>query len=137
LNRQTNITEALRYFRNAIKKRSTAFIISDFIDERFEDALKISNRKHDLMALRINDIRESSLPNIGLVKVKDAESGKIKWIDTSNREVRETYNRWWAEKEARMKEIFNKSGVDYINIETDEDYIKPLTRLFRKREARY
>ena len=135
--RETNITEGLRYFRNAIKKRCTAFIISDFIDNNFEDALKISNRKHDVVALRIIDKRESEIPDIGLVKMKDAETGAIKWIDTSNSSVRNTYNKWWKEKEQKVKETFNRSGVDFATINTNEDYIKPLTNLFRKREARY
>ena len=136
-NKETSITEGLRYFRNAIKKRCTAFLISDFIDNKFEDAMKISNRKHDVIAVRILDKRESEIPSIGLMKVKDAETGEIKWIDTSNAEIRKNYSKWWKEKEQKLKEIFNKSGVDFVNIKTEEDYIKPLSSLFRKREARY
>jgi uncharacterized protein (DUF58 family) len=135
--RHTNLTEGLRYFRNAIKKRSTAFLISDFIDDKFEDALKISNRKHDVMAVRIRDNRESELPNIGLMKVKDAETGALRWVDSSNSKVRNTYNKWWKDKDDKLKEIFNKAGVDFVTINTDQDYIRPLTTLFRKREARY
>lgn len=135
--KKTNLTEALRYFRNAIKKRCTAFIISDFIDNKFEEALKISNRKHDVIALRIIDRRESQLPDIGLVKVIDSESGSIRWIDTNDKNIREKHNAWWKEKDKKLKDIFTKSGVDYAEIPTDIDYIKPLTNLFKKRESRY
>ena len=137
MSRKTNLTEGLRYFRNVIKKRCTAFLISDFIDEKFDDALKISNRKHDVMAVRIRDIRESELPNVGLMKLKDAETGKVNWVDSSSTNVREAYSKWWKEKDARLKETFNKSGVDFVTINTEQDYIRALTTLFRKREARY
>ena len=137
VSRKTNLTEGLRYFRNVIKKRCTAFLISDFIDEKFDDALKISNRKHDVMAVRIRDIRESELPNVGLMKLKDAETGKVNWVDSSSTNVREAYSKWWKEKDARLKETFNKSGVDFVTINTEQDYIRALTTLFRKREARY
>jgi uncharacterized protein (DUF58 family) len=136
-NRQTNITEGLRYFRNAIKKRCTAFIISDFIDDKFEDAIRISNKKHDVIAVNISDAGEKEIPNIGLVKVKDAETGKIRWIDTSSPQIRQEYNKWWKLKDARLKEIFNKAGVDFVNLRTDVDYITPLSNLFRKRESRH
>ncbi len=132
-NRTTNIGEALRYFTNAIKKRCTAFIISDFIDENFERPLKIANQKHDLVALRIYDQRETEMPSIGLVKMKDAESGNYSWIDTSNREVRDSFKRWWIENEENTKSIFSKCGIDNTSIRTDEDYVKSLMYLFKKR----
>ncbi|MDD5570951.1 MAG: DUF58 domain-containing protein [Bacteroidales bacterium] len=135
-NKETNITEALRYFTNAIKKRCIAFLISDFIDKDFKNALKIAGKKHDLVALKIFDRREKEIPSLGLVKLKDAETGNIISVDTSSREVRESYNKWWLINESYIQEMFSKSGVDFVNIRTDEDYIKPLMRLFKKRGAR-
>ena len=132
-NKETNIAEALRFFTNAIKKRSIAFIISDFIDSGFDYALKIANKKHDVIALKVYDQRETELPSIGLVKLKDAESGKFIWADTANRTVRENYARWWIQNNLRVNEIFSKSGVDYVSIRTDEDYVRPLMNLFKNR----
>ncbi|MFA6924083.1 MAG: DUF58 domain-containing protein [Bacteroidales bacterium] len=132
-NKETSITEALRYFTNAIKKRCIAFLISDFIDKDFDNALKIAGKKHDLVALKIYDKREKEIPSLGLVKLKDAETENIISVDTSSRNVRESYNKWWLINESKLYEIFSKSGVDFVNIRTDEDYIKPLMRLFKKR----
>jgi uncharacterized protein (DUF58 family) len=132
----TNIQQALRYFTNVIKKRSIAFLISDFIDEGFQDALKIANRKHDIVALRIYDKREMELPNVGLVKIKDAETGERKWIDTSSAEVRRQYMVAAKTAELKLKELFTKSGVDTANIATGESYIRPLINLFKKRESK-
>ncbi len=132
-NNMTNIGEALRFFTNAIKKRSTAFIISDFIDKNFEEALKIANKKHDVIALRIFDKRETVLPKIGLIKVRDAETGNTQWIDTSNSKVRKNYNQWWINKNTELENIFRKNGIDNIDIETGHDYVKPLIKLFKLR----
>lgn len=132
-NRETNISEALRYLTNAIKKRCTAFVISDFIDTGFEDAMKIANNKHDMVALKIYDQRETVMPSIGLVKMKDAETGKFMWVDTSSRNVRETYAFWWRENDKKCFDILNKAGVDKAIIRTDEDYVKPLMNLFKRR----
>jgi len=129
----TNISEALRYFTNAIKKRSTAFLISDFIDSGFEDAVKIANKKHDLIAIKIYDKREKELPPVGLIRLKDAETGTLKWIDTSNKITRKRYSEWWLNSEKTLDEIFKKSKVDYVSLSTDEDYIKPLINLFKRR----
>ncbi|NVO03856.1 MAG: DUF58 domain-containing protein [Bacteroidetes bacterium] len=129
----TNITEALRYFTNVIKKRCTAFIISDFIDENFDNAMKIANNKHDLVAVRIHDERESFLPNLGLMKVKDAETGKSVWLDTSTERVRNAYANFWKKNESYVKTLCNKSGVDLVEISTDMDYVRPLINLFKKR----
>lgn len=131
--RETNIAEALRFLTNAIKKRCTAFVLSDFIDSGFEDAIKIANNKHDVVALRIYDQREMSMPDIGLVKMKDAETGKLEWIDTGSRQTREAYSAWWKENEKKLNDIFNKAGVDKAVIKTDEDYVKPLMNLFKQR----
>ncbi len=136
-NKETNITEALRYFTNVIKKRSTAFLISDFIAKDFEDALKISNHKHDVIAVKIYDRRETELPDVGLLKVKDAETGQVLWVDSSDSSVRKRYNKWWVDREKEVNMLFLKAGVDVIHLNTKEDYIKPLTNLFKMREARY
>lgn len=135
-NQGTQISESLRYLTNAIKKRCTAFVLSDFIDTRFDEALQIANNKHDVTAIRIYDPREAEMANIGLTKFRDAETGKTVWVDTSRKSVRETYNKWYEENEQKLKRIFLKSGTDVANIRTDEDYVKQLIKLFQRREAR-
>ena len=131
----TNITEALRYMTNVIKKRCTCFIISDFIqrENNFEKALTIANNKHDVVALRIFDEREASLPPIGMIKLKDAETGKYIWVDSNSRHVRDSYESWWRETSRKLDWTFKKSGVDYTNINTKEDYVRSLMTLFKKR----
>lgn len=129
----TNVAEGLRYLTNAIKKRSIAFLMSDFISPDFADAIKIANRKHDLVALRVYDWREAELPPIGLVQVKDAETGDQVWIDSSDWRVRNTYAKWWQERQSALNDLFSKSGVDNVMIRTDEDYVKPLIKLFKQR----
>ena len=131
--KKTNIEQALKYLSAVIKKRSIAFVISDFMDDNFTDALKIANRKHDLVALRIYDKREQELPNVGLVKFMDAETETIKWIDTANKSVRTHFTASAKKREAELKEMFNKSGVDTANINTAESYVQPLTNLFKRR----
>ncbi len=132
-NRNTDISEALRYLTNAIKKRCTAFVISDFIDEGFEDALKIANQKHDVVALKVYDKRETEIPSIGLVKLKDAETNQYNWVDTSSRAVRDAYKKWWIENDLSTKSTFRKCGVDNVSVNTDDDYVKALISLFKKR----
>jgi uncharacterized protein (DUF58 family) len=131
--KKTNIQLALKYLTNVIKKRSIAFVISDFMDDNFTDALKIANKKHDLIALRIYDKREQELPNVGLIKLLDAETGVQKWIDTSDKSVRDTFFINGKKRESYLKDVFNKSGVDTANINTSESYIPPLTSLFKRR----
>ena len=135
-NRETNISEALRYLTNVIKKRCSAFLISDFMDNGFEDALKIANRKHDLIAVQIYDEREHKLPNVGLVKMKNAETGKQMWVDTSSERVRHEFKVHGLRREKRLSETFLRSGVDAAKVRTDQDYVKPLINLFKKRESR-
>jgi uncharacterized protein (DUF58 family) len=136
---KTDISEALRYFTNAIKKKCTAFIISDFFDQtndqrfRFEDALKIANRKHDVVALQIADKRESILPAVGLIKLKDAESNQEIWVDSSDREIRLKYSTWWKQRQDGLKNLLSKCGVDHAFLNTGEDYVRPLMNLFEKR----
>jgi uncharacterized protein (DUF58 family) len=134
---QTNMAEALRFLTNALKKRCTAFLISDFMDEGFDNALKIAGNKHDIGAIRIYDQREVTLPNIGLVKIYDKESNAFSWVDTSSKRLRDDYARKWREHDQYLTSLFKRSGVDYVNIKTDEDFVKPLMKLFKMREARY
>ncbi len=129
----TNISEALRYFTNTVKKRSTAFIISDFFDTDFQKALRIANHKHDLIALHIYDEKEYKLPNVGLLKIHDAETKKELWIDTSSRKFRTKFEQDRNLHFLKTKEIFDKTGVDSQKIKTGEDYIKPLMQLFKRR----
>jgi uncharacterized protein (DUF58 family) len=136
----TNISEALRYLTNALKKRCTAFLISDFMDfegdtptPQFTNALTIASNKHDMVGVRVYDRREATMPSVGLLKLKDAESGQYKWVDTSSREVRNAYARWWAESELALKQTLSRCKVDSVAISTDEDYVKPLIKLFKQR----
>ncbi len=130
----TNIELALKYLTNIIKKKSICFLISDFYDKHsFSDAMKIANRKHDLVALRINDKHESLLPEVGLVKLMDNETGKTIWVDTSSKHFQAQQKINHLKFEAELKDTFNKSGVDFTTIYTHEGYIKPLMNLFKKR----
>ncbi|AHW60324.1 Protein of unknown function DUF58 [Draconibacterium orientale] len=131
----TDITEAVRYMTNAIKKRCTAFIISDFMDDNkdLEMALSIANNKHDMVALNIYDKRETELPSIGMIKLKDAEKGNYVWVDSSSSKTRKLYADWWIKHMGRLDVMFKKSGVDYVSINTNEDYVKSLMTLFKRR----
>jgi uncharacterized protein (DUF58 family) len=129
----TNLNEPLRYLTNAIKKRCTAFIISDFMVPGFEEALRIASNKHDMVALKIFDPVERAIPDIGMLKIIDAESGNEKWIDTSSVITRLEYEKWWSDHVGYLKNVFKKCGVDSSMISTDEDYVKPLMKLFKTR----
>lgn len=130
---RTDVSKVLQYFTNAIKRRCTAFLISDFIDGEFERAMMIANRKHDVVALQIYDPRETDMPDIGLVKLKDAETGERLWVDTSDRRLRMAYHNWWGENQISLQQVLAKCNVDYVSISTDEDYVKSLMRLFKLR----
>jgi len=130
---KTNLDEPLRFLTNAIKKRCTAFILSDFIAPGFEEALRIASSKHDIVAVKVFDPAETAIPDIGLVKVTDSETGEGRWIDTSSRNTRKAYNEWWNNHIAEIGNIFKKCGVDTAFISTGEDYVKPLIRLFESR----
>jgi uncharacterized protein (DUF58 family) len=137
---KTNIAEALRYLTNAVKKRCTAFVLSDFndFDEspskiRFEEALKIAGNKHDLGAIMIYDPREVELPNVGLLEAVDAETGEVVWVDTSSAAVRSGYGKWWNEAQNTLSTAFAKAHVDWVSVATNEDYVKPLVKLFKHR----
>lgn len=133
----TDISQAVKYLVNVIKKRSIVFIVSDFISKNFEDSLSIVSKKHDTIAINIYDKRETELPNIGLIRIADSENGASQWIDSSKNTVREQYKSWWAERENLLKSTFMKNKIDVIKIRTDESYIAPLTNFFKLRGKRY
>ncbi|MBI1807839.1 MAG: DUF58 domain-containing protein [Ignavibacteria bacterium] len=135
--KKTNIAEGLRYLTSAIKKRSTAFLISDFIDDGYDDALKIAARKHDVIGVRLFDLRESQLVPLGLLRVVDAESGEAMWVDTADPLLRDRYRQWWNDRSDRRTRLFRRSGVDAIDIRIDQSYINPLVSFFRAREKRW
>ena len=135
----TDIGGALRYLTNAIKKKCTAFVLSDMLDveedgsPRYEEALKVAVNRHDLSVIRVSDPREKSLPDVGLVHVKDAESGEGRWINTSSRSVRAAYERWFRTATEAAGKVFNRYQVDSVDVSTAEDYVKSLLALFQKR----
>ncbi|EKN11934.1 hypothetical protein HMPREF1076_03646 [Parabacteroides goldsteinii CL02T12C30] len=131
---KTDIAQVLKFLTNAIKKRCTTFLISDFIDKGgFKDALTIANRKHDVVAIQVYDRRETELPSVGLMKIKDAETGAERWIDSSSAHVREAYKEWWNRRQTIMSDSFKKCRVDSVSIRTEDDYVKALIALFDKR----
>jgi len=134
--KQTDIAQAMQYLTNVMKRRVTAFVISDFMDNNpeLEKAIRIANSKHDVVGLQIYDERETELPSIGMVKFKDAESGEYLWVDSSSRKVREAYQKWWNDYRTKLDIMMKRSGVDYVGINTRDDYVKSLVSLFKKRE---
>ena len=132
--KETNIGEALEYFNNVIKKRAVCFVISDFLDDNFGTPLRVANKKHDVISIRINDKREQELPNVGLIQIQDSETGQSTWIDTSNKNIRNEFKSNYLKHEEKIKNLFKLAGVDEINIRTDEDYVKPLISFFKRRE---
>ena len=132
--KQTNIEQALQYVTNSIKKRCTCFVISDFIDDHdFAHALAIANRKHDVVALRVYDPRENVLPPVGLMYLRDAETNELMWVDTSDKVLREEYEKYAFIQEKELEATFKRSGVDVANIRSDEDYVRALMTMFKKR----
>lgn len=130
----TDIGQALEYFTNAIKRRSTAFLISDFMtDGDYLKSMQLAARRHDLHALQIYDVRDAELPDVGLLKVRDAETGERVWIDTSDDVTRKTYRDHWQEQQLHLNQTLLMSNVDSVSIRTDEDYVKSLLRLFKHR----
>tara|TARA_B110000240_G_scaffold15926_1_gene16333 strand:- start:1061 stop:1933 length:873 start_codon:yes stop_codon:yes gene_type:complete len=133
---KTDIPDALRHYTNVIKKRSIGFLLSDFKTnnkQELEKSLKITNKRHDLVAVKVKDKNEEELPNIGFVKFEDLESKMTKWVNTSSRKVRKDYKIKALKEESEIKEILKKSGVDFTTVETDKSYIKPLMDLFKHR----
>jgi len=135
----TDISEALRYLTNAIKKKCTAFLLSDMIDvnhdgsPRYEEALKVAVNRHDLSVINVYDPRERSIPDVGLVHIKDSESGRSAWVDTSDRKMRLAYEEWFRNVDQTSSRLFMKYNVDKVSIALDEDYVKGLMTLFKNR----
>ena len=133
----TNLKGALEYMNNAIKKKSIAFLISDFMDEGYEKILRIVGKKHDLIGIVLDDVREKELPNVGLIKLGDAETGEERWIDTSSKRVRSQLLINRKENEKKRKTLFITSRLDSIEVTTGSNYIQPLVQFFRRREKRW
>ena len=133
----TNIDVALQFMTNAIKKRCSAFLISDFIDNHdYFKSMTIANKKHDLASIQVYDKRDAEMPNVGLVRVKDLETGRDLWIDTSSSSARKAYAKAWYDRQQKLTSITTRSGVDLASVTTDEDYVKALLGLFRRRGAK-
>lgn len=132
--RRTNIRLGLEYLTNVMKRRCTAFVLSDFIyQEDFKNAMTIANRKHDVVAIQVYDKRVEELPAVGLMKIKDAETGQEQWIDTSSARLRRMHHEWWKRRQSELHDIFSKSNVDNVSMRTDQDYVRALMNLFAKR----
>lgn len=131
--KKTSVNTALKHFTRVVKKRCTAFLISDFIDQNFEDTLQIAARKHDLICLQLKDPIERHLPVAGMIKVKDAETGLLTWIDTDSKHVRNTFYAATGAQEEKLNQLLMRSGIDHATIDISMPYIKPLRNLFKKR----
>ena len=136
-NTGTDINLVLEYMTNMVKKRCTAFLISDFIDDHdYTKSMSIANRKHDLVAVQVYDKRDTQLPDVGLLRMRDSETGRMLWVDTSSSKTRKMYDRMWYDRQQKLTETTLRSGVDIASIATDEDFVKSLLGLFRKRGMR-
>ena len=132
--RRTDVKQAIEFLSSVQKRRTTAFILSDFyVRNDFQQSLQICNRKHDVVAIQVYDIRAKELPDVGLMKVVDAETGFEQYVDTGSRKLRQTYQRYWMGRQAELSETFNKSNVDHVSIATNEDFVKSLLLLFKQR----
>ena len=132
--RKTDVGEAMEYLTRVMKRRCTAFVLSDFYsNSSFLNALQIANRKHDVVAIQVYDKRAKELPDVGLMRVKDAESGQEMYIDTSSKKLRQAHTRYWLEREENLRQTFAKSNVDWASVATDEDYVKAMMGLFSQR----
>ena len=126
--------QAVEYLTKVIKRRCTAFLLSDFMDRRdFRIPLTVANRKHDVVAIQVYDRRIAELPDVGLIKVRDAETGYERFLDTSSRKVRQAQAAWWKESQDRLRDTFTRSNVDAVSIRTDQDYVASLMSLFAQR----
>ena len=136
VSRKTDIGEAVAFFTRVMKRRCTAFLLSDFYDRKdFQKQLQIANNKHDLMAIQVYDKLSKSLPDVGLLKVCDAETGHEQYIDTSSKQLRAAHARYWTEREEKLKQTFSRSNVDWVSVATDEDFVKALMILFASRNG--
>jgi uncharacterized protein (DUF58 family) len=133
----TSLRTALEYFHHVNKKRSIAFVISDFLDEGYDKILRIISRKHDVIAVEVSDPREEELPAAGLMKLRDVETGGERWVDTSHPGVRQAFRQYWTAQRERRKSLFLRSRVDAIPVRIDQPYIKPIVDFFRLRERRW
>ena len=132
--RRTDVKQAIEFLSSVQKRRTTAFILSDFyVRNDFQQSLQICNRKHDVVAIQVYDIRAKELPDVGLMKVVDAETGFEQYVGTGSRKLRQTYQRYWMGRQAELSETFNKSNVDHVSIATNEDFVKSLLLLFKQR----
>ena len=132
--RRTDVKQAIEFLSSVQKRRTTAFILSDFyVRNDFQQSLQICNRKHDVVAIQVYDIRAKELPDVGLMKVVDAETGFEQYVDTGSRKLRQTYQRYWMGRQAELSETFNKSNVDHVSMATNEDFVKSLLLLFKQR----
>jgi len=133
----TDISVALSYFTDALKKRCTTFLISDFIDSHdYSRQLQIACNKHDIIAIQVYDKRDTSLPDIGLMRIVDLESNATQWVNTSSKKVRQAYNKWWYERQQEMMAVLNRCRVDHTSVATDEDFVKSLMALLKNRGVR-
>ena len=131
---KTDLKLALEYLSNVMKRKCTAFLLSDFIDSNdYSQVLTIANRKHDVVAIQLYDQRIAELPDVGLIKVHDAETGYEQYVDTSSKKVRDAHRQWWIRNQRKLAETLTKSNVDSVSIRTDGDYVKALMNLFAKR----
>lgn len=131
---RTDVGQAVEFLTSAIKRRCTAFVLSDFIDEKdFRQPLTIANRKHDVVAVQVYDRRIAELPNVGLMQIRDAETGMEMLVDTSSKKIRNQHAAWWKMQQHRLRDIFTRSGVDNISVRTDQNYVTALMGLFKQR----
>lgn len=133
--RGTHLSVPLTYLTQVLKKRCTSFLISDFMDndEDYKNALTISSRRHDIVCIRTYDIREEELPNMGLIRMLDAESGQERWIDTSSRKIRDTYLKAFENQDNKRKQLCSRLGIDQVEVHTGQDYVPELIQLFKRR----
>lgn len=135
INKGTNISEGLKFFRNIQKKRSICFVISDFIDDNdFLSSIQLNNKNHDMVAIMLRDKGEYELPKMGIVQVQNYETGTISWVNSNNEQVRVNYKNSFLNKQEASIQLFRKSGIDYTLIDTDQDFVLPLVNLFKHRK---
>jgi uncharacterized protein (DUF58 family) len=132
--KRTDVKQAVEFLSSVQKRRTTAFLLSDFfVRSDFQQSLQIANRKHDVVAIQVYDQRAKDLPDVGLMKVVDAETGYEQYVDTGSRRLREAYHKYWVNRQSQLEETFNKSNVDHVSIATSEDFVKALLLLFKQR----
>ena len=132
--KRTDVKQAVEFLSSVQKRRTTAFILSDFyVREEFQQSLQICNRKHDVVAIQVYDQRARELPDVGLMKVVDAETGHEQYVDTGSKALRQAYHKYWNSRQAQLEETFNKSTVDHVSVATNEDFVKALMMLFKQR----